>query len=101
MQEVPGPLRVQRLKGSQRAHRVRSTPITGRNVATQRFSALGPKAVVALGHACQWKPASYQRTRTGGRMLSDLTFTDLGIPFALFEAPVSATTTDRRLAVLG
>jgi hypothetical protein len=34
-------------------------------------------------------------------MLSDLTFTDLGIPFALFEVPVSATTTDRRFAVLG
>jgi hypothetical protein len=31
----------QRLKGSERAYRVRSTPMTGRNVATQRFSALG------------------------------------------------------------
>jgi hypothetical protein len=38
----------QRLKGSQRAYRVRSTPITGRNVATQRFSALGQKAAVCM-----------------------------------------------------
>ena len=41
----------QRLKGSQRAKRVRSTPTIGRNVATQRFSALGhelPRNVVGI-----------------------------------------------------
>jgi hypothetical protein len=34
----------QRLEGSQRAYRVRSTPMTGRDVATQRFFSLGPEA---------------------------------------------------------
>jgi hypothetical protein len=36
----------QSLKGSQRAKRVRSTPTIGRNVATQRFSALGPNGLL-------------------------------------------------------
>jgi hypothetical protein len=33
----------QRLKGSQRAYHVRSTPMTGRNVATRRFFSLAPE----------------------------------------------------------
>jgi hypothetical protein len=44
----------QRLKGSQRVYRVRSTPMTGRNVATQRFSALGQKVTSAPFCSNDW-----------------------------------------------
>jgi hypothetical protein len=38
----------QRLKGSHRANRVRGTAMTGRNVATQRFSASGDFGLVSI-----------------------------------------------------
>jgi hypothetical protein len=89
----------QSLKGSHRAYRVLSTPMTGRNIATQRFFSLGPRTDIRIhsklrslvvSSCAAWRLSLWTITHLLGgpnhRLAANLTFSFGGSPDSRADA---------------